>query len=279
MATLGKPPMSEQTKRLTKIFQIILIIFAFFVVFMLFLVPLSGNDVNYEDAEFIQLDEPSDDDTVVVFETTAGTFKAVLYEEEAPKYCEYFKELVEEGYFDDTYVCSVLTDDKGRNAGFIGGSKTKDGMADKNTDKKMTKIEVSANLLPIKGSLCSLVKQGGMFTKSKAGSVVTFINDVTDDVELDKNLEENGDVNGLGEVTEIFKEHGGVPNYLQMYTIFGQVYDGWDTYEKITSLEIVDKDVSDDNENKNYSPAEETKFVKVYLSTYGKEKDNGYVLP
>lgn len=273
-----KPPMSQKTKTYSKVFQVALICFAFLVVFMIFLVPFSGNNINYEESDFVQLEEPDDDATVVVFETTAGTIRAVLYEEEAPKYCKYFKELVEDGYFDGTYVCTILKNDEGDNAGFIGGSKTKDGIANDDTNTKMKKIEVSGNLLPIKGSLCSLVKQGGMFTKSKAGSVITFMNDVTDDQELDKNLEESGDVNGLGKVTEIFKKYGGVPNYLQQYTIFGQIYDGWDVFEKITTTEIKGEGVSDDNEDKSYSPKEEIKFVKVYLSTYGEQKQNGYTL-
>lgn len=272
------PPKSSRATVYSKVFKIALIIFAFFVVFLIFLVPFSGDKINYEEAEFIQLDEPDDDATVVVFETTEGTFKAVLYEEEAPKYCKYFKELVKDGYFDDTYVCSILRNENGDNAGFIGGSKTKDGLSNDDTNTKMTKIEVSQNLLPIKGSLCSLVKQGSIFSKSKAGSVVTFLNDVTDDEELDNNLKENGDVNGLGKVTEIFKEYGGVPNYLQMYTIFGQIYDGWDVISKITATPIVDEGVSDDKEDKNYQPDTEIKFTKVYLSTYGEQKQNGYNL-
>lgn len=275
---MEKAPMSQKAKTYSNIFKFALIIFGFFVVFMLFLLPFSGKNVSYEKSDFLQTKTPSDDATVVVFETTEGTFRAVLYEEEAPKYCKYFKKLVEGGYFDGTYVCSILKTQDGNNGGFIGGSKTKDGMSNENTNTKMTKIEVSQNLLPIKGSLCSLVKQGGFFTSSKAGSVVTFLNDVTDNSELDKNLEESGDVNGLGRVTDIFKTYGGVPNYLQMYTIFGQVYDGWDAYEKIVSSEIVDEGKSDDNKNKNYSPKEEIKFTKVYLSTYGEEKENGYKL-
>ncbi|MBQ7755850.1 MAG: peptidylprolyl isomerase [Oscillospiraceae bacterium] len=273
------PPASSRAQTYSKVFKVALIVFAFFVVFLIFLVPFSGDKINYEEADFVQLEEPDDDATVVVFETTEGTFKAVLYEDKAPKYCEYFKKLVKDGYFDDTYVCSILRNENGDNAGFIGGSKTKDGLANDDSNTKMTKIEVSADLLPIKGSLCSLVKQGGIFTKSKAGSVITFLNDVSDDEQLDKNLEENGDHNGLGRVTEVFKKHGGVPNYLQMYTIFGQVYDGWDVIEKISLATIVDEGVSDDEEGKNYQPVNEIKFKKVYLSTYGKQKENGYVIP
>lgn len=275
---MEKAPMSKKTKTYETVFKFALILVAFFIVFWLFLIPFSESKIDYEKAEFIQENTPSDDATVVVFETTKGTFKAVLYENEAPKYCKYFKELVNDGYFDDTYVCTILKNTDGQNGGFIGGSKTDDGMSNDDTNTKMTKVEVSDKLLPIKGSLCSLVKQKGLFTSAKAGSVVTFINDTTNEDELDKNLEEMGDKNGLGRVTDMFKKHGGVPNYVQMYTIFGQVYDGWDVYDSILSVSIVDEDKSDDDTNKNYQPTEEIKFTKVYLSTYGEQKQNGYNL-
>lgn len=272
------PLMSSRARLYSVFFKIALVIAALLVVIMLFMIPLSKNTISYADAEFVQLNEPSDDATVVVFETTAGTIRAVLYEKEAPKYCEYFKELVKDGYFDNTYVCTIMKTADGKQAGFVGGSKTTDGIANSETNKKMKKIEVSPNLLTIKGSLCSLVKQGGMFSKSKAGSVLTFMNDIVDTDQLNKNLEEMGDVNGLAKVTEIFNTHGGVPDSLQQYTIFGQVYDGWEAFDAICQSEIVDEDVSDDKEDKNYSPKEEIKFKKVYLSTYGEQKENGYSL-
>lgn len=272
-------PNKNKAKVYSRVFQIMLILFAFLVVFILFFSFMSGKGVDYSDADFIQPKQPSDDATVVVFETTEGTIKAVLYEEQAPNYCKYFKELVEDGYFDGTYVCTVLKSENGQKGGFIGGSKTTDGRAGEDSDLKMTKIEVSTDLLPIRGSLCSMVKKGGIFTKSKAGSVVTFVNDVVDIDELKENYESRDDVNGLGKVTDMFAVYGGVPNFLQQYTVFGQVYDGWETLEKISSAQINGEGTSDDDENKDYTPVEEIKFTKVYLSTYGEQKQNGYNIP
>ena len=263
----------------TKIFQIILILFAFFVVVMLFFAFRQKPSIDYSKSDFVQVKEPSDDAPVVVFETTEGTFKAVLFEDEAPEYCEYFVELVEDGYFNDTYVCAVLKAENGDEAGFIGGSKTEDGLSNEDTNTKMTSIEISGNLLPIKGAIGSLVKQRGFFSKAKAGSVFTIINDVVDVAELEDSVKDKEDSNGLSKVTEMFSTYGGAPNFLQQYTIFAQVYDGWDTIEKISSMEIVDEEKSDEDEDKNYSPKEEVKFTKVYMSTYGENKENGYIIP
>ena len=257
-------------------FQLSLIAVIFVIVFavIMFFAGDKDDPVDYSKSDFIQLEEPADDAPVVVFETTEGTFRAVLFEDEAPEYCEFFEGLVKNGYFDGTYVCTLLRSGD-ITGGFIGGSKTKDGMADDSTDVTMLDLEVSANILPINGTLGSLVKQGGTFSKSKAGSVFTVLGDVVDVEELKENSDSE-DVNGLKRVSGIFEKYGGVPNYIQMYTFFGQVYDGWDVLEKINSAEIVDEDVPDDESDKNYQPASEIKFTKVYMSTYGEQNATGY---
>ncbi len=258
-------------------FSMIAVCIVIVVVVVMLFAGGSSESIDYSQSEFVQYEEPSDDTPVVVFETTKGTFKAVLFEEEAPEYCEFFEGLVNDGYFDDTYICTILRSDDGLTGGFIGGSKTVDGTAADDTDMTMPEIEVSANLLPTKGTLGSLVKQSGKFTKAKAGSVFTVLGDVVDVEELNSN--EADDVNGLERVKSLFIQYGGVPNYLQMYTFFGQIYDGWDTVDEILSEKIVDEDVSDDEDDKNLQPQNEIKFTKVYMSTYGENKENGYVIP
>lgn len=267
-------------RKMRTYFQISMIAVAFVIVFAVFMFMTSGkkNAIDYSQSDFVQFTEPADDAPVVVFETTEGTFKAVLFEDEAPKYCEFFEGLVNDGYFNDTYVCTILKSQDGVTGGFIGGSKTKDGKSNDDTDMNMLDLEISSDLLSTKGALGSLVKQGGTFSKSKAGSVFTVINDVVDVKALEENSEAE-DQNGFSKVSEQFKKYGGVPNYLQMYTFFGQVYDGWDVLDKINSAEIVDEKASDDVEDKNFQPTKEIKFTKVYMSTYGENKQNGYNIP
>lgn len=229
--------------------------------------------IDYSDADFVQINEPSDSAQVVVFETTEGSFKAVLFEDEAPEYCEYFKGLVNDGYFDDTYVCTIIrTNDL--IGGFIGGSKTEDGASADNTNNDKVNIEVSKNILPLNGTLCSLVQQGGMFRKAKAGSLFTVLGDVVDVDEL-RSLDAK-DVNGFKRVSDMFEQYGGVPSCLQTYTLFGQVYDGWDTLEKIMNTEVT---FQDDEDNVNQKPKKEIRITKAYLSTYGENKENGYNIP
>lgn len=237
------------------------------------------DSVDYSKSDFVQIKEPSDDTDVVVFETSEGTFKAVLYEDEAPEYVKYFKKLVEDKYFDGTYVCTIIKNQDGLQAGFIGGSKTSDGTTAQDSNTELTDIEVSQNLLPLKGALGSLCSEAGLFTKAKAGSIVTFMNDVVISGELKESIKDLEDTNGIEDVSNLFLSYGGVPNLMQQYTIFGQVFDGWETYDKICAAEIVDEDKPDDDEDKSYQPVSDITFERVYLSTYGAEKNEEYSIP
>lgn len=237
------------------------------------------DSVDYSKSDFVQIKEPSDDIDVVVFETSEGTFKAVLYEDEAPEYVKYFKKLVEDKYFDGTYVCTIIKNQDGLQAGFIGGSKTSDGTTAEDSNTELTDIEVSQNLLPLKGALGSLCSEEGLFTTAKAGSIVTFMNDVVISGELKESIKDLEDTNGIEDVSNLFLSYGGVPNLMQQYTLFGQVFDGWETYDKICAAEIVDEDKSDDDEDKSYQPVSDITFERVYLSTYGAEKNEEYSIP
>lgn len=235
-----------------------------------------GNTIDYTQSKFVQFETPADSAPVVVFETTEGTFKAVLFEEEAPEYCEFFEDLVNKGYFNDTYACTMLRSG-GVTGGFIAGSKTVDGTAADDTETDMINVEISPNMLPTTGVIGSLTKEGGRFSKPKAGSVFTVLSDVVDVEEMRASVKE--DVNGAMLVCDMLEKYGGVPNFLQMYTLFAQVYDGWDTLDKIFASKIVDEDKPDDAEDRNLQPDHEIKFTKVYMSTYGEQKQNGYNIP
>ena len=110
--------------------------------------------------------EPADDSPVVVFETNKGTFKAVLFPDEAPNYCKFFTGLVEKGYYDGTYV-SMVQD----GVYFIGGTKQADGQTTSDTDTTTIEAEYSKNLWPLKGALCAYTQeQGHLFSKKKVSN-------------------------------------------------------------------------------------------------------------
>ena len=209
-----------------------------------------------DEIDFIQLKTPEDSAPVAVFETSAGTIKAVLFPEETPEYYAYFKNLVESGYYDGTYVCAAVD-----GAYALGGTKKPNPDEAQTEDSDMTQIkaEISDNLWPLKGALCSFI--GSKFGKNYAGSSIIFINDVTvvNAAYMDESALKRAYGDQLGGA---FSEYGGIPTFSNEYTIFAQVYDGWDAFEAILGAEVLESG----------QPAEDIVFERVYLSTYGEEK-------
>lgn len=219
------------------------------------------NKPDYENGKLVQLEVPRDDATVVVFETTKGTFKAVIYEDKVPEFCKYFKGLVKDGYYDGTYVFGV---EKG--AYFLGGSKAPDGVDTSDTDSTTMTKELSADLWPLRGALISYGgRDNKFFSSTLSGSRLMFVNSIEFTDEIVSQLDA---VEGNKDVNEAFKERGGVPNFSQQYTVFGQVYDGFDTYDKICDAGVGD--------SSNIVPTEEIKLTKVYLSTYAENKNDSF---
>lgn len=214
----------------------------------------------YSSAEFIQYELPSDDTPVVVYETSCGTFKAVLFTEQAPKYCEYFIGLVKSGYYDGTHVFSVQD-----GAFFLGGSKTADGTDDDRTDLTAFDPERHRDLWPFYGAIAGYGRQKSMFNSQiQAGSRDLFIGSIEFTDEL---IEQMDSVSDNTRINETFKIKGGVPNFSQQYTIFAQVYDGFDAYDALLSAEV--------EGDGDLRPKEDIVFKRVYLSTYGENRNDG----
>ncbi len=260
-------PKENTNKRFRTYFKLSLIAIILVIVIALFYACQQKNKtpLDFDNVNLVQLKVPDDDAPVVVFETSLGTFKSVLYPDEAPEYCQYFTNLVEKGYYDGTYI-SMVKDE----VYFIGGTKQADGVTTSDTDTtEISAEELSKNLWPFKGALCAYTYENGflMWKNKVSNSYLLFVNDykLTDEEqsELDKYLEE-GSVNK--EVTNVYMEQGGVLNFSQQYTVFGQTYDGMDVYEKICGYDV--KNAEEDN----LQPIDDIIFEKVYMSTYGENK-------
>lgn len=214
--------------------------------------------IDAAEVELIQYKVPDDDAPVVIFETTKGTMKAVLFEDEAPNFCEYFIDLVESGYYDDTYYFLIETEQK---AYAFGGAKAPNGDDTDDTDKKNLEPETSKDLWPFRGALCTYGKERGIFNKRNVtGSRIVFVNSVDFTDEFKAEMEAIEDANEL--ILNAFFEHGGVPNFSQQFTLFGQIYEGFDVLDAINSVEV-DEDMH---------PLEDVKIIKATMSTYGENK-------
>lgn len=256
----------QRGKRFRTYFQFSLIAVCFVIVFAVFYAcqNKTGNSgkLDVDDVKIIQYDLPKEDDPVVIFETSKGTFKAVIYEDEVPEFAEYFINLVNQGYYDGTYVFAVQD-----GVYFMGGSKSTDGTDTDDTEKTTLEPEITPNLWPFKGALISYGDKGGSFWDQKvmSGSRILFVDTMDFTDEFKDELDSAG---GNEELVETFKEKGGIPNFVQQYTIFGQVYDGMEVYDEICGIEVTDSEA--------LTPTEEITFDKVYISTYGENRNDEF---
>ncbi|MCD7771616.1 MAG: peptidylprolyl isomerase [Oscillospiraceae bacterium] len=257
-----KNPLNSPAFR--KYFRVSLVAIIVILVFVLLIWLAGARQAGIPDEiDFIQLEEPEDDNPVVVFETNIGNISAVLYPEEAPEYYEYFTGLVESGYYDGTYVCAVVD-----SAYALGGAIDADPNGDNDgADETAIEAEISDKLWAVKGSMASFVGTTGMwpFQKNCAGSTFFFINDI-DDVYMDEDALKRSCGDALGSV---YYEYGGIPNFTQKYTIFAQVYDGWDVFDEIMNVEILD----------TYQPASDIVIERAYITTYGEAPAEVYGIP
>lgn len=259
--------MPSRKKSFKVYFQFSLIALCFVIVFAVFYACAGRKEkIDFSDANVIQMDKPSDDTPVAVFETDMGTFKAVLFPDEAPEYYKFFKGLVEDGYYDGTYV-SMVQD----GVFFIGGTKQADGETTSETDTTELDAEMSKNLWPLKGALCAYTyDKKSLFSSGKlSNSYLLFVNDYELTSEEQKEFDEMNDSGDVPEViANAFEKNGGVLNFSQQYTIFGQVYDGMDVYDQLCEVDVIDSE--------SLQPRQEIKFKKVTLSTYGENKNDAF---
>lgn len=246
-----------KSKTFTRYFWISMVVIFIIVAFLFFVWIAGGRQRGIPDEiDFVQLSTPDDSAPVAVFETNIGTMKAVLFPEDTPEYYHYFKNLVDSGYYDGTYVCAVVD-----GAYALGGTKNPNPETAETDDSDLShiKAEISDRLWPLRGALCSYV--GSKWWTNYAGSSVIFINDVTvvNSAYMDGDALKRAYGDQLGGK---FAELGGIPNFSREYTVFAQIYDGWDVFDALCGAEVLESS----------QPASDIVFERVYMSTYGEEK-------
>lgn len=227
--------------------------------------------IDMSSVELIQLEEPEDTDTAVVIHTTAGDITAVLYPEEAPNYVAQFVRLAEEGYYDGTYVFQVEKD-----VYFSAGSPANDGIISAEAaaaPEENVEIETSANLWPFRGALCvPLTGHDQSFWNNLFGQAPDYCGTrflVCDTIEFDETT--IADIQAVDEsakqISDAFVERGGIPNYAQQMTIFGQAYgeESFATIDKITSAAV--RDAAEETEYT--APAEDILIETIEVTTWG----------
>ena len=220
--------------------------------------------------QLVQLEAPQEGDPVAIVDTTLGELRFVLYPDRSPNAVKNFTELAESGWYDGTYVF-----DSREGIYASAGCKRKNGdiTGEADSSRERTERELSQDLWTFRGAVCMVntakdstfankLMGGGQFYN---GSCFTFIDDVELDDAAKQELLDASDNKALGQA---FLDLGGVPNLSQQVTVIGQVYDGLDVIDALTSLET-------ENNGKYLIPKEDIMILSVKIDTYSAENGSG----
>jgi peptidyl-prolyl cis-trans isomerase B (cyclophilin B) len=168
-----------------------------------------------------QLAAPAAGATIAVFETSVGTFRAQLFEQEAPQTCANFIGLAQSGYYDGLTFSRV-------EAGFIAKAGfDAEGGTSTIWSGHGYPAEVTDTLHHYSGALCMALNE-----QDKATSVFYVVETLPDSVgsELTASMIEAG---YRSEVIEAYQAAGGAPYLDYTDTVFGQVYEGMSVVDTI----------------------------------------------
>lgn len=172
-----------------------------------------------------QFAAPAAGDTIAVFETSAGTFRAVLYPDAAPQACANFIGLAQQGYYNGLAFTRV-------EAGFIAqAGAAADGSTSTIWGGSGCPAEVTDALHHYTGALCMALNDRGQAT-----SVFYVMQTLPDSVteELTAQMSAQG---WRQEVIDAYQAGGGAPYLDYTDTVFGQVYEGMAVVDAIAQSE------------------------------------------
>ena len=228
-----------------------------------------GTSIDPEDIDYsVQLLAPDEGDDIAIFETSMGTITAVLYTDEVPTVVQNFKDLVEDGFYDNQVIYQVVPTVGAE----MFGSSTEDGNSPSSNTEKPIKPEYSHSLWPFSGSLCALC--GGMGQLWNKGyyfdSRSFFIADMPIDEETGEQMQNNY---FPAMMVNAFEELGGVPGISQYHTVFGKVIDGMEVVNAInelpmTAIDMEGEGASSEEYEQGYTLDEPVTIEKVTLGSF-----------
>ena len=186
--------------------------------------------------ENYQLKSPVSGDIVATIKTNMGDIKVRLFPKEAPKTVENFTTHAKNGYYNGLIFHRIIKD-------FMiqGGDPTGTGMGGESIWGRAFKDEFDPSLHNLRGALSMANAgpntNGSQFFIVEASSVpehlVAQMKDMPSAFSSD--------------TIEAYEKLGGTPWLDFRHTVFGQVFDGMDTVEKIASVAVGanDKPVND----------------------------------
>ena len=200
------------------------------------------------DSAELQFTHPASGDTVAVFDTSAGVFKAVLFPNEAPQACENFMGLVQAGYYNGLTVTRVEKEF------CIEAGQGADGRGTTIWNGSRFPAEVSDKLHHYSGALCAAPDASGQM------SGVFYVMDTLpgSDSVTQELVDQMNAAAYRAEVVSAYQTAGGAPFLDYTDTVFGQVYEGMEVVDAIGQAAV----------DENQKPAEAITINSVSIETY-----------
>ena len=200
-----------------------------------------------ESAE-LQFTHPAAGDTVAVFDTSAGVFRAVLFPEKAPQACDNFIGLVQQGYYNGLTVSRV------ENQFVVEAGQGADGRGTTIWNGNRFSAETTDKLHHYSGALCAAADASG-----DCASVFYVMETLPGSSSVTQELIDQMNAAGYrAEVVAAYQTAGGAPYLDYTDTVFGQVYEGMDIVDTIAQTAV----------DENQKPTTDITINSVSIETY-----------
>ena len=199
-----------------------------------------------ESAE-LQFTHPAGD-TVAVFDTSAGVFRAVLFPDKAPQAYDNFVGLVQAGYYNGLTVSRV-------ESGFVvEAGQGADGRGSTIWNGSRYPAETTDSLHHYSGALCM-----GTDASGECASVFYVVQTLPGEQSVTQELVDQMNSAGYrAEVVSAYQTAGGAPYLDYTDTVLGQVYEGMDVVDAIGQTAV----------DENQKPREDITINSVSITQY-----------
>lgn len=211
-------------------------------------------DYDFSQFELVQLEEPEEGQLAAVIETSMGDITAVLYPEYAPKAVENFVTRAKEGYYDNNKFYENYE------KLFVATGSATDGKTGVTDDGSLIENEYSPKLWPFKGALCAYSLTAGYFD-SRYFFCNTYEEFTDEQISDLRGVTRDGEQLFPDELVDAWVEQGSLPNLSGFYTVFGQIVDGMDVFQKIIDAEY---------NTETYVPIDDIIVYHVKITEYSK---------
>ena len=191
---------------------------------------------------------PAAGDTIAVFDTSAGVFKAVLFPTLAPQACDNFIGLAQAGYYNGLTVSRV------ENEFLVEAGQGADGKGTTIWNGSRYPIEATDRRHHYAGALCAATDASG-----QCASVFYVMESLPGGDSVTQELvDQMNAASYRAEVVAAYQTAGGAPYLDYTDTVFGQVYEGMDIVDNIAQTAV----------DENQKPTEAITIHSVSIETY-----------